>query len=624
MERGCISGQVYQPNVNHRSLDHSTLLGERVTESGVKPSMITSLKSAHREEIFDTLTTMSINFYELSPSVDFDENGLMVDDFVGYPETMLKTLCCMHVDTQKEENVFDVGIMKNYRMVLPTGKAFKRALELFGYCWMDENNEVVGDDREPRIDEISAFCQELCKGQDFRSVKGLRKFLTHFGLTDVYNIDADAEDCPREVMKHLRRIGQVIRALQPLRMSAFEGQHRCYLLTQFLSGYLEPTNTVPLTDSLVLIDGQEQDAYIDTANHWHSIQIFRVMNFDIGRCQNLETRDLRNYCGVLRSYGKNVTAASGLYVPVTENSVSQEIIDRVIEDFDYKHTVTPDYESYWKITALKETGYKPVRIYQNAFDSVAEVLQTNKVFRLLFMGAMVYGTEDQIQHKFSSMMRLSLKSFTSHDLVHKNKYTENREGVPKAYTYFLQSLRAACHSKGDLRQLKSFMSVPMPRIPQRESITDHSRFRQNKWMALHINHPVADVCAVFKAKYLVERMMLCNLRNGHADPDWASMLDEENIDQLKAEIATGEFTSIPFWPKHIQETRTKYHQIKTHQFVNISKKSGMDDKMLLASQSGIFMDVIETINRYGFDPEIPEAGAKMPKNKALVTYLNMM
>ena len=175
------------------------------------------------EYVFDKTTPIGLTAYEIipnhgAPTVDGDSN-LFCDSLSENHERlpMLRTQATLEVQMKEEEEKTHEAVYSNMNRVDSLKvRSFLRLLDVFGYTWSDAPaaSEEVG------LDAMVSFLKILDQA-DLSSATGLECTLKHYNLDRLFKVDRTIS---HEV--NCARLGQTLRALQPVRIGSYDGQHR--------------------------------------------------------------------------------------------------------------------------------------------------------------------------------------------------------------------------------------------------------------------------------------------------------------------------------------------------------------------------------------------------------------
>lgn len=142
-ERGMASGHIYQPPVNHRSLNTRIM----TTKHEKGDALLDSLASREIKQSFAASNMINVFLYEVEQLDEkIDESNLEISQ-----RTLLK------VYGQGNGKQHDWCYLSNGIMKKLSGKGFRRLLAFFGILWTDENGVERGDDAEPTLTDVMSF-----------------------------------------------------------------------------------------------------------------------------------------------------------------------------------------------------------------------------------------------------------------------------------------------------------------------------------------------------------------------------------------------------------------------------------------------------------------------------------
>ena len=308
IERGPASGHPYQPPVNHRDLEFEALTSDHerlgVSHSALRDSLIAPSSS----EVFDKVCHLSFFMYEIQA----DDGG-----------KELVTHCDLSINQGHYR-----GRLKNRSAKPITAKGFRRALEVFGHKWCNHDGSLRESDDPPTLFEQAAFIG-LFEGHNLSTRASFQHFLDSFSLGRLFSYDEASDVCC-----NARHLSEVLRCLQPVRFSVFEGQHREYICSLIAAGFYDISRNAILDPNKVAKEVLEtvisKDRNLNKENPLSRCQLWRTMRIRIGfpvinatdemqqngvvrpasLIDNMADRDLSNACKIMRSYGEIVNQTS--------------------------------------------------------------------------------------------------------------------------------------------------------------------------------------------------------------------------------------------------------------------------------------------------------------------------
>ena len=172
IERGRYSQHVYQPQVNHRSLEYSNFHSTMVDDMGVETiPLLESMVSDEPQYDFSTGSNVHVVFYQMNEGLPGS---------TGRP-IMTQNLIEVHMD--QDNHFLEHGSIANRFAGDVTLYGLKRAYEFFNLDWScDESCEVLHKDM---VSFMSLF-----KDVDLRSFQSFQEtVLDKFSLNNVFVLD---------------------------------------------------------------------------------------------------------------------------------------------------------------------------------------------------------------------------------------------------------------------------------------------------------------------------------------------------------------------------------------------------------------------------------------------------
>ena len=240
VERGLYSKQPYMAHVNHRDVN---FIFVNQGENG-RQSLIESIVSDSQGDSFDGGDKICVTLH----GVEHKKTTEILD------RDRFRSPNCMNATISKElsapgrsrkspkyEDVIKngLGYAQDKTVTDISEEGFRRLLLFFNMKWVNGDGKAV-EGRRPTEQELHSLLLMLAE-YDLRCSSGFKKMLEDFSLTEMFSYDDDDS-----IYKNLAQFGHFLRALVPVRLGVYEGQHRFYLLLIYLHGYYVPSNDVPL------------------------------------------------------------------------------------------------------------------------------------------------------------------------------------------------------------------------------------------------------------------------------------------------------------------------------------------------------------------------------------------
>ena len=602
MERGEFSGHCYQPFVNHRDLDVALFLHEHLNDKGLlQRPMLESHLVDEPAESFGLITPITFFPYE----VRNDSDGVAIRSH--------GTLVGRRGSTRVQCNSFLNG-RTAYHI---SGEAFSRTLELFGYKWVTCDGTIRDESVPPTVDELMEFL-ELFRDHGLRTKEGFVCFLSAFGLDRFYQYN-DGVD----VWYNIRYLSEVMRALTPFRLAVVDGQHRAVLMALFACGYFYPSNEAILDGSMSLPEALgERSADFD----WGGAQVWRQAKICIGFAVDAEGRvidDLNASQEVLRKYGAVLTDAQAQSITFSWVQLYRDLIG-ILEraennlPFENKSSGKRLGFDFWSRSDDKPIdtgpGKKATKLKQRAICSNWYIYEQR--LTSVFTEFVKYTEENKtaaaflFDHPLQKDVSSSWKAATRLMFVQNGKLlvaTDRRS--TDAITMVLNLLKILAFEPDLYQKLRLATEVPDVQVPQhRDDVMKYiSGFRSPWWLQTFVLGTAKANHEIFLAKLLTERKILETLRA-------QSPLTRETKDLLAQEEP--DFTCLGVTiPLDIAEMKSTKIGIKHTRGVTLMTK------IQYAFSQTIILDILETVGRYGYGPDLIEMGMKPDECENYTWYL---
>ena len=592
MERGSFSGHCYQPFLNHRELDVALLLHEHQNDKGVmQRPMIESHLVDEPEESFGLITPITFCPYE----VRNDSGGLVLrshGSLIG------------HVSS--EHDVQCASVLSGRTAYHVSGRAFARTLSLLGYRWVASDGAVRDESVPPTIDELMEFIH-LFKGHGLQNKDSFITFLRAFRLERVYEYN-EAVD----LWYNIRYLSEILRALTPFRLAVVDGQHRAVLMVLFTCGYFKPTNELILDGCMPLskaLGDRPGDFSWDRAQVWRQTKI--AIGYAVDEGGGI-LDDLRAGQAVLRKYGKVLTDAQAQSVTFNWVQLYRDLIPLLQQAQNQLH-FDPASDArrlgfgYWSQSAERQTlkrgsvgnnWYIYEQRLTSVFDAFVRYIKGNKsVASLLFRSKQQKDVASSWENASRSTFTGSGKMFGLND----RKSTDELKMV-------LNLLKLFALEPDLYQKIRLITEVPDVQVAQnRDDVLDFtSGFRSPWWIQTFVMGTTKANHEVFLAKLLCERKILEDLRKQPITPMLTELLAEQDPDFGFLEVTL---------PRAI--ANVKAYKMR----INNTRGVALMSKILYAFHQTIVLDILETIGRYGYDPDLTQLGMPADGCKNYTWYL---
>ena len=674
LERGPFSSEIFQPAVNHRSLNHLFFSSERRDENKQKVyrPMFKSFYEPEQGEEFTLLTPISFYLTEII----CEDNLVDGNDADFVPSELGFRSLSEHYISAGTERHLGFGYIKGIRARRLSLRTLQRLFEFVGYQLTDESGESFSDEKLDNPATVSQICTfaSLVAPYDIGKREGFCDFLRVFRMESIFRYRDDIDHSIQ-----LRAFGDTLRTVTRARSSIFEGQHRGKLIYSFLIGVLHPKLLLPNKftgwKNASVEDLPLSSDFDDIDSCLNRCQALSPLDINIGiPVVDTPLDDPSGQFTVLRNYGKDVTEGGELAIPVTFCAAMKDILTKIrdamlVKNRGYKAL---DYSTFWKVAAGKQVD-KNCQLINSAFWAV---LEDNRTY-----APVLVKNYDMIPKLFRETKTEVKKRLGELSVYPPATPTGNWPSVSIFFQYVVLMVQCGVYSLDWLSVLNRYYSYTAPTVPQ-SAFNDSpdrylDRFYSIEWMRHHIFTSHFEAKILFEEKVTVERRILELIRdkalpdlkvreeaitNGSYDfrdykPLITTLAFPENM-KLTEKILSiavdkdGNYLSKNkdnIWekisdfgdrPKFLCDwekkaiSKEKNPASKTPR----NKKNKNDEegdkkisnlyrgsttipiltKVKMFGSLFILVDIFKTIEKYGFDPKIPETGGK---NSALNDYM---
>ena len=549
VDRGLFSKQPYvAEGCNHRDC---------------KVSYWTSVPSDKRFTMIDSLTEV------VDDSCHFDSGGQSISVyFHGVTESD-------HFDVVKlrsanrlaysQSNKY--GYARNRAVSVLSGKQFHRLVNFMGYRWTSSDGSVKPEDAQPSFEDIISVCN-LIVGYDFSTHDGFKRFYDDFGFSGVFTY---ANDTPIWVLNEM--FGILFRSYVPVRITAFDGQHRLLLMALFMAGYLKPSTSIPLEQ----VDW-EQSRFSD--KNYSKMQTFTEMAYTVGIPMSAHgpEKNIKVVVSKLFDAGNLVTEASHH----AQDPTWQELFQKWVHlAFSSDGFTSLNFDNYW---SRSQNGFATSRANgEILFAALTKLLSSQPRFAKCLYG----------EHA-SETKKLDMTASLEESLKKPDSMTKNSNIIQRTRE-MIEMFRCAVETKDGRNSLVAFFEATEPQQVQRTSnMSDfYARFHNEVWLRRNVMGSVEKVVEHAAIRFQLERHIMGLLRkgsvsdralqNGLSDCKWKSV----DIDN---------------WPSKVQFAGITVAGVK--KICNLDSKAGNTEKMFNHGfMAGLISDIFRTIHVYGFDPD---------------------
>jgi hypothetical protein len=409
-----------------------------------------------------------------------------------------------------------------------------------------------------------------------------------------------------------------------------------------LTAKYDITTLVPLLSDATTVEGKR------VLDHHKTNQIFEGQKFRLGSVVDVNGRRV----GVIEQFAA-FRAAGDLLATAANRAISTsfgEVHDKVCRILTPKliannqeHGEVFSFDNYWRREAPSDKTLQ--RVFDLACGAVVEVINSSaSSSQFLSEG----GTDEEIK---AMVARIETKfGVINEQLINfSNLGRKKHEELPQNCALYLYALRLCCTRPEDLQKLKTVLTCPSTKTPQR-NIPLGVDFKNMDWLRDNIVSPVEIVFRLWREKAIAEKYILISLQNAQTDKNWVEKYHykgqlEEGKEMDKKTVQSNEKFRRAYEHfikegdfKPIKQPDEKDKQSKKSNEIplpNVNKelmkkekkefkhiplgmwKTSIDGRLELAAQVAIWNDALEAIADYGFDPSLRHSR----QNCTLIEYL---
>ena len=607
VERGHVTGHCYQPAVNHRDLQFDFILNDYEKDGIKQRALQMCLVKPEQNEAFDIGSPINWYFYEVAN----DDDGTSLRSH-GH---LLPPAIAASGDSILSPSY---GVVRGRTGRLLSGSTFKRMLNLFGYQWFDtEGNEHDGT-HPPSLYELAKFL-ELFKDYELRDATTIKKFIKDFGLMNVYSYDGSIS-----AGRNARYLGQAIRTLCPLRSCVFEGQHRAYYMTLFSTGFYRASEDMFLDHNAEFDDVWNSKWYGEN-------QMWKAMTIRVGiPCDNskvtkailknrtlcdrelaiMEVRNWEKAIEAFHAYGIHVNLTSAKGVHYDWSSFIVELVNTAQQRKNSlaKHKKWGDTIEEYDFSSFFAKGTKfPTPRLTAFYEELCAVFEKQEEYKAIAKG----------QSDWDALVKSGKGSF-----VNKGQPLSS-DHKSLNFATFCTLLKYLCLESSKIGKLLVLAKPPIPRVPQRSSVwADYKhQFHSIDWMRHYLYNPLLELSKDIWIRLSIEKYIIAVLRS------------QLPLKQYRACLSSYDFSDIPhvrsFDPKlfasQLKSKRgTKAAKAKENEVdaSSIYKKgTNITNRIHYAIMQSILVDILDCLQRFGYDPDLFPDNAHPTKSLYLRSYL---
>ena len=591
-ERGMMSGQLYQPEINHRQIQHSFLNHGRNTDTGFQRAMKLSHCNPMPSEHFSRNNFISMHWYGLQ-ALTPDDYGPKNEDVLARNSLMSHSKLKLKSFTSSVDRESYI----NHRTATSlTGAVFKRALEFFNRTWVDENGNEVSDETNPTPADLCAFA-ELFTDAEIETKDGFVKFLGRFKMDALFVYQAD-----RSHFENLRMFSDLLRSLVPMRPGVFDGQHRWFVLALFCSGYFFPKAIMPLQRQV----GSDPipDEFSACYDNWQCWTGDMMMAVGHPAEEDLlfDTKQLHK---LLSRFGEDVTESQALSIAPNYAAVSNFVSKAIVNRWEKLSVCEMDYKNYW---SYKPKSGEELKINSNLSQIYAQLDLAIKSNSQL-AGYVRHNIEPKKSavDSWTTIYKATKSSFTNfRNWVGKTHLSGNsRAGIPVKLGYYLNMLKAMCHDKDSVQLLDQFFREPSPEHKQivRESELNVPNCTSVDYLWDYVLRPASAMKEHIKQRIIVEYKIIHTLSS-----------KDDNAELEKKHVAYMQKLSEAPTEESMEEVIKRHPCIvfPTGKSTSIDlnkmklKSSPLPAKLQFAFYASMIRQFLLAISTYGFDPDFQQ------------------
>ena len=583
-ERGAFSGHVYQPDINHRTMNFHMFAGARERSDGMMmDSMIDSMVYPGTTNAFSGGHPMALFFYETVPTseVKLWSPGALSFDYLD--ATSLET-----------ERHHLMGGIQEVGAKLLSSASFERTLQVF------KRWRKAGSDGTPvTATEVAEFLMQLCK-VGVGTIEKLSKFVEHHQLQWLYEVTEEP------IEDQLLYLGSLIRAATPMRVAAYDGRHRFNLCCYFASGYFRPKAELQmerprfegLFEKKVMFDGEERTpSFEDCALFKPQTVLVSLPKQNKGMQEVIES---------MKKLGQDVTQGQTLVVETTLNTVLPEFIQFLLADAHNLHLQKFNYKNYWGRSRKNKANVideNMIIIYKKLEKFVAQ----SELYTLLLKG--------NIAIEFSQMLKICCP--TNNGMKDYNPiiaFKDHRAptNVSRSFALLLAICKLLCDSLDNFILLRRFLQSRKwvydqgPTDPR-----DTNQHGSVNYFDQFLITSALEATKSFVSRYVLEKCLIDICRSANKINTLAIDLSQSTWPTLENFVDAKEH---PDYEKLKDAADGKI----VNDSVLDKKSTGLTKKLRFAAHATIFRDMLRTVCHFGYNPRIKHGNGR---NQGLQLYV---
>lgn len=606
LERGAVTKQIYQPDVNHRQINFDSYYQDGATVEGKHSgSLIESMVFPCETSSFSGGNLMSLVCYDVAETDS--EVFLPLRSPTSLTGLVDENGACFH-------GAGTIDFLDSKELTL---KTFERLLLLFGLKRCSKFSDMC----EVHAEEIASFFSSVC-AKPLKTVMDLKAFITHHGLGWLYEVDEKPFTVQVEIFFGL------IRCLVPFRVAAYDGRHRMYLCAHFVTGQfnprakLFPSNEAPMKfeECYKRVDpktGKKRDAkYEDCA-------VFQTQGLCIAQKRGGDGSSLEEVAEALRNAGYVSASQQNKTVALTYDYFVASSMDAFLQNCEEVEAVSPTNAEVPQTKARRGRGrYGPKRCIITPsgkkllpFDRDNYWQKGTKTERASFVVDNNYTYVAQSLVRWievngdvaipTAMGECNSEWFETREIVLENKdwlhvggYAakfKSTQGLSKGLGAYIAAIKLLCQSSQNLGLLRTFMRSDTFEKEQNSKL-DLSYYRSLDFFVRVME------CSATAANHVSNRYLLEKFQ-------WSWAVKEKNNSVLAEDLTEDKLTF-----KHCKAAGYFNDALKKMKQNDISDSNmslgtaTVTSKLKYAYHATLLKDIIVTVLRYGFDPKLALKG----------------
>lgn len=566
VERGMLSGQPTQPDVNHRNLNLSSFENEtRNSQNVLQPPLVHSMVLPDSTTSFSNGDHMSVHFYEI------------VEGEAPTPAQRLLSGNHFTIPLSNGDFFTGSGNIKDRYSKPVSNRAVKRFLRFFGLKWSKnkKKNSEVGNEEPVSLEVLASLTklidQSLTTEDDFKAM------LEEFNLEGLFAYDK--RFCLEQNRLHFFTL---LNSYTPLRLSVFDGKHRVFGIMNFCIGIYRISDVMP-------VNGPPFKAFQNVKSFagiprekvtYEEMQCFKPQILCVGQPTDQGLSLVESY-QVLYTFGFNKTSGNDYSVKDSFASLMQELCT-FMDSKGLASAITPlTYERFWENEAdwVESNGLEVA----NIINKFVLAKQKHKSFKSA-------GAADWEQ-SFSEIKNL----LKDHSYPLGSNANSKIGGLSETVKPIMTLLKYCLPAPGFYNALKFFLQQPHPKYPQNPmTLAAKSHMISQKCMTRTVLGCISGGARAVFNKTVMERKLMQVIRSANHSHD----LDEDIKDKY------------PYFPSYAKEkSRPKIPFPNANNRKLAETRYGMKefgasrDKLEFAIFQIMVTDAITTINTFGWNPK---------------------